>query len=478
MKRKRTTTSYENLLSHIRTAHPDYETLMVSDKQLTQSQVDRFFTSAKSSSYYGWYDLVINCLLPFSTVENLTMRENVRHDSISLSTFTRHLPALSQLVEKKVAELLPNKFALVFDGWTNRMTHFLGVFASFPDSNQEGYSVRLLAFSPFEDEASLGRDEHIRFLDFVLNLFNKSWDNVVCIIADNCNLNKSIATAKELPFLGCASHRFNLAMTDILRNHEELLDRVNNLMCKLRTPIMAARLMKLTVKRAKTRNYTRWSSAFEMLKRYQELREFLPNMDESEIDDIALTNAENRNLDKLMPSLKDLESVTKRLQERNVTVSDVRGLFDSVMDEYPDTTPRLSTSASILYSPVFESAVVKVQLGKAAALSRDERSALEEFRTPELIPSESSAGATLSLAERALKRQRRESVDGYKNFINLRFLLPTSNICERLFSVAGNALHSRRAGLSPVSFEGQLFLHLNNDLWGPKEVGSILKRSE
>ena len=49
-------------------------------------------------------------------------------------------------VEKKISDGLPNTFSLVIDGWTKGSTHFIGLFASYPFNNQNGYCTVLLAF--------------------------------------------------------------------------------------------------------------------------------------------------------------------------------------------------------------------------------------------------------------------------------------------------------------------------------------------
>lgn len=58
------------------------------------------------------------------------------------------------------------------------------MFASFAACNELGYSVRLRGFSPVEDETDLGSNEHVKYLDYVLELFGKSKDNVICFIGD------------------------------------------------------------------------------------------------------------------------------------------------------------------------------------------------------------------------------------------------------------------------------------------------------
>ena len=58
------------------------------------------------------------------------------------------------------------------------------------------------------------------------------------------------------------------------------------------------------------------------------------------------------------------------------------------------------------------------------------------------------------------------------NFLDTRFILPTSNICERLFSKAGFALSDRRKSIHPAALEEQMFLHINSSLWNIDDVKS------
>ena len=66
-----------------------------------------------------------------------------------------------------------------------------------------------------------------------------------------------------------------------------------------------------------------------------------------------------------------------------------------------------------------------------------------------------------SLVERIRKCRKVEMVSS-NNYMDNRFSLPTSNICERFFSEADFILSDRRNRISPTSFEEQVFLHVNN----------------
>lgn len=79
-----------------------------------------------------------------------------------------YLDRLTTVAEQKAAKELPNKFALVFDGWTGGNVHYIALLATFPAQNFLGYRKIILAFSPFEDETSQDSDKGLEFIKFVL----------------------------------------------------------------------------------------------------------------------------------------------------------------------------------------------------------------------------------------------------------------------------------------------------------------------
>ena len=97
-----------------------------------------------------------------------------------------------------------------------------------------------------EYECQLDSDQHIEYFDYVLNLCGKCMDNVVPLVSDNASVNKSISNNTGIPFIGCASHRFNFAVCDILEGNEILLSKVQSIMIKLRTLLLSAKLQKFT----------------------------------------------------------------------------------------------------------------------------------------------------------------------------------------------------------------------------------------
>lgn len=83
---------------------------------------------------------------------------------------------------------------------------------------------------------------------------------------------------------------------------------------------------------------------------------------------------------------------------------------------------------------------------------------------------------SLSLAERGLKRRKLNGTE--PKYMNLHFLHPTSNMCERLFSVAGYALSDRTKSIVPMNFERQISLHVNSHLWNVDSVNSLLNQEK
>lgn len=74
----------------------------------------------------------------------------------------------------------------------------------------------------------------MKYMSYVLQLYNKDWDNIVCLIFDNCNTKKATANLVEKPVIVCAIHRFNLAAQLLYDDEEELLQKVNRIMSKLK----------------------------------------------------------------------------------------------------------------------------------------------------------------------------------------------------------------------------------------------------
>ena len=84
--------------------------------------------------------------------------------------------------------IIPEKFAVEFDGWTSSDVHYVALFASY--TKDKGHKETLLALAPLLDEEHLGAVQHIDFIKATLELYQKTLTNVVAFIGDNCATNR------------------------------------------------------------------------------------------------------------------------------------------------------------------------------------------------------------------------------------------------------------------------------------------------
>lgn len=474
---------FTNLCHHVRNKH---ESEVQSRVNLSRAHKPAVFHPlsfpSKTIAAHAWIEIVVLCLQPFNCVENNVLRRHFKHNAISLDSLTKYLRNLTEHVEKKIAALLPEKFAVVFDGWSGGDTHYVSIFATFPSEHTMGYDSVLLGCSPMGDEDSLDATEHYRFVEEVLKIFGKSWDNVAALVGDNCSTNRCFTRRVGPLFVGCYSHRYNLAMKDVISLSLPEVGHVRELMRKLSYQIPAARLRRLTHLKAKIDNDTRWSSTYEMLKRYIDIKDVLPELGMPEIDDLLLIEEDHIQVVSTCKKLEDIDSITKKLQDPTISISDTRALFDGMIERFSSMDcmkQRLGPKAAIVENPQFESAIVKIQDGFEHRLTPTEKRAVQHLLMPAKELGKRKSTGEKNLADELLKRHKTCKETQASRYMNTKFIVPTSNMCERLFSVAGWAMTNRRKSVSPARFEEQLFLNVNQSMWSISDVHAVVqKRNE
>ncbi|RLN10139.1 hypothetical protein BBJ28_00018417 [Nothophytophthora sp. Chile5] len=190
------------------------------------------------------------------------------------------------------------------------------------------------------------------------------------VVGDNCATNQSIATKMGVPLVGCASHRFNLAVNKVLAPYEDLLDNVNTLMVELRKENNFAELKKHMELLPVKRNITRWSSTFTMVQRYIRIRGDIKKVEAAE--DLVPTGAKHRKLVDLFEHLKKFDSVCLQLQRDNTDMAEVRLMFDVLIADYPVVAEHLRATAKIVHTLAFESGVAKVIAGSALSPAEED----------------------------------------------------------------------------------------------------------
>jgi hypothetical protein len=155
-------------------------------------------------------------------------------------------------------------------------------------------------------------------------------------------------------------------------------------------------------------------------------------------------------------------------------------LFDAIAEEYPVLEEKLSANLGIVLDKTFESAIVKLQQGKIESLSSSVLRSVKHLKkqSQDLKDIADERNQSILFAERILKKQKLEAVSSLSSYVDLQFLIPTSNICERLFSKAGFSFNQRRMPVLPINTESQMFLHLNSSLWDIATVKDILSKTQ
>ena len=248
-------------------------------------------------------------------------------------------------------------------------------------------------------------------------------------------------------------------------------------MVKLKNPKLSGKLRRHTNLRPVSRNETRWSSTFSMVERYCQIRETLAQAEfssDKSLLEFLPTPKESTEISDLLKHFTKFNSVQKSLQKEDVGLADARILFDHITMEYPLMKKYLASDAGIVHSPTFEKAVIKIQNEKTTQLSDDETDAIVILKLEQSESAATVADGEDDFASTILKKRRSElKGDTSSGYLNIKFLLPTSNLVERFFSTAKMTFNDHRQSLLPVNLEEQLFLKINARLYDEELVSSL-----
>lgn len=131
---------------------------------------------------------------------------------------------------------------------------------------------------------------------------------------------------------------------------------------------------------------------------------------------------------------------------------------------------RSSTASNALVTiPSFENAIETIQNGKEQFSRLTEKLSVRHLKVSE---SEEPHPITqqLNFAKFWLAASKKEVAWAQFRSSDLRFVLQTSNLCEKIFSTAGYTLNDRRKASLPTMIEMQLLLHANLTLGGLADV--------
>lgn len=473
-------------VQHLRGKHDgQYETTTLS-KQTT-------LISKDAQSTFDWIQWITSENRELDFVEKKLVRKHTTGNikPISVPTLKDRMFKTVQVMEQDIGKRLPPKFGVTIDGWSDYGMHYLGVFAVGPKVPD---GKILLGFSPFENEADLSADQHAEYLNTLLPYFNRTMEDVLYLVGDNCAVNQKLAKDLNVPMIGCNSHKLNLAVTLYIGLNfkdddtakakctveqlarREILQLLSTLMSKLKSIKGKARLREYTDYVALKANETRWNGNYRMTTRYIQFKDVLELLaqEESEVGRCVAallpSPIQVLNIIRLQKDLAKFNAVSLLLQKRDgsINLSDVRALFDKLIRDFgADFKQYLAKDAEIVCSPQFEDAIVKAIEG-LEPLTDAEQGLLLGFKLASVVDlsqdvEEVDGNIVGNYGVEALVRSRKR-LRLSTEYLDFKLVPITSNIVERFFSQVKLNMTPLRNSLLPSTLETIMFLKLNSPL--------------
>ncbi|KAH9142878.1 hypothetical protein AeRB84_013074, partial [Aphanomyces euteiches] len=215
---------------------------------------------------------------------------------------------------------------------------------------------------------------------------------------------------------------------------------------------------------------------------YFKLEQFLEALDLTE--DLLLRRSEKTELQSVFEDLERLESVNKALQHDDMDLSKTRILFDGIINDFGSQDGTgveryLCARPSISDWPDFECGICMIIAGEIRLLSDAEKAAVACFVKEDVSSSNIEVVARRSYADGLLMEKRRRIEESSLNcYMDLKFIPPTSNLVERLFSRAKLVKSDRRMRMLPIHLEMLTFLSSKKRFWGLCQVEQAMEMNE
>lgn len=468
---------------------------------------------------------------PFNFVEDEYVVKNTRLKPICVETLVKYLERLGKAVERKLRELIPDRFGLVFDGWSMGSEHYIAIFLLW--SVGDTVHVRLMCcgvqdeIEGEEEETTFSAEDIGDYLFDELDLLGRSdvrervmaatavdadagaIDNnpIEFLTGDNTATNPRLANLLGTKFKGCDAHKLNLEVNEFIgpkpkraregepEQHAELTKRrrlvmkTDKLMVTLGTLKNAGKLRRVNKKKARRINGVRWSAQLGTMVREKELRgDLLAANFSRDTKELFLSAVEQADADDLVTDLKFFEKANKALQGQGktketprLTVAQSRQVLDKLMDRFPrHNFTKITKNGPLVTHAVWESAIVKLQNNQEDRLTAAEKREVKMYILPDATPEpeqneeldddDFNIGSILSNQEREAEARSMKS-----RYRSTKHIFTTSVIVECLFSRAKLILEDKRKSMSPWHMELLLFLYSNKDLWNAATVNMCMK---
>jgi hypothetical protein len=469
----------------LKTPKEDITKLFASESSNRQGSCKVFFTvSDEEKANFEYIEWVVMRDIPIAEVENPLTRNVLRFEKkLCAKTIRKYILATAKTLKESLKkEILPDQVVGIFDGWTEGSSHYIGFAVAYLDGKGE-YNEILLSMKPILKEGTddLSAASHAKHIESVLEEYGKTTDSLLALVGDNCTVNRRLCSDLNIPLIGCAAHKFNLAVNcwiDAQGPEKYLRSTINalrTLVTKASTIKNAAQLMKTTELRPVLSNVTRWSSCYEMIERYLRIQVDLERVEA--LGQYMLSTPQNLALKDAVKHLRAFDATGKHLQQKGLSFIEARSTFDYILTKYPVMSTHLGREAKIIHDKVFERALLKIH--------NDNPLDQEEARSVEHLLRDKSPGSGTRLSDdtdgasdlldlehlhKRLKSIGSQTSRLTSKYVDLKVISGTSVSLERAFSVAKFILTDTRKRTKPELFEALLFLKLNHGHWDAKLV--------
>ena len=160
----------------------------------------------------------------------------------------------------------------------------------------------------------------------VFNTNTHDW--AVFLIGDNCALNQFIENLMEVPLIGCYNLKFKLQVQRIVKQDplmRNVIQDVQNVMRACRNGIKSsAMLRKLERLSPLVDNPIRWSAKYHMIARFNEIRECLITIADTDGIDFSIDGSLSFSYKALKceKMLDEINQVTLELQRKHSTLAE------------------------------------------------------------------------------------------------------------------------------------------------------------
>ncbi|POM71686.1 Hypothetical protein PHPALM_11713 [Phytophthora palmivora] len=225
--------------------------------------------------------------------------------------FALHMVALVEIVDQKLAESSPEKILRWYTA-------------------ERVIAISLLLFD--------GSRRAHNIFGYGYGTLRTHVTDMIAVVADNTKTNKDISRCVDVPFVGCATHRFNLAVRERLEPNMRLIKKVSGPMNKLKTVKRFAKLKHFGC------HYKPVSLHEFRCRILQWFEGFRP---------------ERRQIVSLLNEVIPFDVIASTFDKRNVTVA----------TDYDEMEKYQATDSDIIESPDFESGLPNVHTGIGGLLN-------------------------------------------------------------------------------------------------------------